>query len=109
MKMRTRSVVLATVLILGAVQVRAQLVEDYRFRGKVVDTAGKPLDRVRFTFREVTSGQLMTFDTDAQGAFDRRMIAHGVYEVAIEKAGYVSQHLSYDWSASAATTIDKQA
>jgi tetratricopeptide (TPR) repeat protein len=88
---------------------RAQLVEDYRFQGSVVDAGGKPLAGVQATLRNVENGSRIVFTTSADGRFDRRMIPHAVYEATFEKAGFVTQVMRLDWSASAPEPILKQA
>ncbi len=87
----------------------AQLIEDYRFKGKVVDTTGMPIPKVQVTFREVETGGRIVFTTKDDGTFDRRMITHGVYEVLFEKTGYVSRTEKFDWSFSPTGTIVKEA
>ncbi len=87
----------------------AQLIEDYRFKGKVVDTAGMPIPKVQVTFRDVETGGRIVFTTKDDGTFDRRMIQHGVYEVSFEKEGYVSRTERFDWSLSPTGTIVKEA
>jgi len=92
-----------------AVVASAQLLEDYRFKGKIVDTKGKPLSGVRISLHEVDSGKRIVFATDANGEFDRRLIPHGVYDVSFEKVGYVTGKDKFDWSAASEGTIVKTA
>jgi tetratricopeptide (TPR) repeat protein len=85
----------------------AQLLEDYRFKGKIVDTSKKPIPKVRVTFRNVESGKLIVFETNADGTFDKRMIPHAVYDVTFEKTGYVTRKEHFDWSEASEGVIVK--
>jgi tetratricopeptide (TPR) repeat protein len=101
---------LAALLVLALPALAAaQLIEDYRFKGKLLDTAGKPLADVKVTLRNVKSGYRIVFETNDAGEFDRRMIPHAVYEATFEKPGYVTQRTQYDWSATEPDTIVKEA
>ena len=77
----------------------AQLVEDYRFKGLVVDTAGRPIGGVHITLRDVETNARIVCTTHTDGRFDRRMIPHASYEAVFEKAGYISHTQPFDWSA----------
>src|SRR5436190_6142081 len=81
-----------------ASQASAQLLEDYRFKGKVVDPSGTPLEGVQITFKNPENGTRISWSSKADGTFDRRMIPHAVYEVTFEKTGYVTYKDKYDWS-----------
>ena len=108
--MHERSILAALLVsLLAATTPRAQLVEDYRFKGKVTDLAGKPLPGVKITFSETVSRARIVFTTSDEGTFDRRMIPHGAYEVSFEKPGYVTRVESFGWTAYAAATIVKEA
>ena len=104
-----KHVLLALVAVLGlASRSSAQLVEDYRFKGDVVDKQGKPIPEVRIIFRNVASGQRIVFKTEKDGSFDRRLIPHGVYEVAFEKEGYEAVTQNFDWQETSAGTIERE-
>jgi len=99
---RPPGVASATVALLVALGLpaRAQLVEDYRFKGRVVDASGQPLGGVHVTLRDVETGSRLVFTTHDDGTFDRRMIPHAHYEGSFEKPGYVTRTENFDWSAS---------
>jgi tetratricopeptide (TPR) repeat protein len=83
--------------------------DDYRFQGRVVDTAGKPLAGVHITLRDVSNGSRINFTTKDDGTFDRRMIPSAQYEVTFEKQGYVTHTDQMDWSAAQDQTKTVQA
>ena len=56
---RLLGLIMCAVLAVSAA--RAQLVEEYRFKGSVVDTAGKPIPSVRITLRDVENGSRIEF------------------------------------------------
>jgi len=95
--------------LLAAGSARGQLVEDYRFRGKVIDQHGKPIPKVQVSFHNLQTGARIEFTTEEDGTFDRRMIPHGIYEATFQKDGFVSHRESLDWSAAAPQTIEKVA
>jgi tetratricopeptide (TPR) repeat protein len=111
--MQRRSVTLAFVTAVAvaapALVARAQLVEDYRFKGTTVDQSGAPVPKVKVTFRNTVSGAKIEFTSDDKGKFDRRMIPHAVYEATFEKPGFVTTKEKMDWSASAPDVILKEA
>lgn len=78
--------------------------DDYRFKGRVVDTAGKPLGGVHVSLRDVADGSRIKFTTRDDGSFDRRMIRAAQYEVTFEKDGFGTRTEKFDWSASQAET-----
>jgi tetratricopeptide (TPR) repeat protein len=86
------------VTVAAAQPVRAQLLEDYRFQGKVVDQSGSPLAGVAVTLRDVVTGARIVFATGADGTFDRRMVPHAVYEASFALPGYVTRVEKFDWS-----------
>jgi tetratricopeptide (TPR) repeat protein len=88
---------LATLAVCTA---HAQLVEDYRFIGRVVDTSGKPVTDARVTLRDLDTGARIEFETDKDGRFDRRMIPAARYEATFEKAGFAPFRQPFDWSVS---------
>lgn len=92
----------------GFAAARSQLLEDYRFKGRILDTAGQPVADVHITFRDVETGAHLVCQSQKDGTFDRRMIPHGVYDVTFEKDGYVSQTVHFDWSASPSGTVTKE-
>jgi Tfp pilus assembly protein PilF len=105
--MRTKLVSLTLLCWLGiAASAPAQMVEDYRFRGKTVDTKGAPLPEVAVVLREAKSGRRITFKTGKDGKFDRRMIVHGNYVATFDKEGFVTLEQNYDWSATAPDVIE---
>ncbi|MFC2173178.1 tetratricopeptide repeat protein [Acidobacteriota bacterium] len=85
-----------------------QLVEDYRFKGKVVDTKGNPIPTVQITFYNVDTGSRFSFTTKDDGTFDRRMIRHAAYDVTFEKTGYAPRKERFDWTAWNETVITKE-
>src|SRR5262249_17946062 len=98
-----RWITLVMLIALAPVVLHAQT-EDYRFKGKIVDTAGKPVGGVRVTFKDVSNGAKITFTSEKDGSFDRRMIPSGQYNVTFEKDGYATRTEKFDWSASQAET-----
>ena len=76
----------------------AQMQEEYRFQGSVVDTNGKAIPSVRITLRDVSNGSRIEFTSKGDGTFDRRMIPHARYEAFFEKAGYSTHSQEFDWS-----------
>jgi Tfp pilus assembly protein PilF len=94
--------VLVAVLVVGVAH--AQMVEDYRFKGKVVDDAGKPVAGALITLRDLESGSRIEIKTHDDGTFDRRMIPAARYEFIVEKPGFAPQKQSFDWSASTEET-----
>jgi Flp pilus assembly protein TadD len=116
MTMRDARGLLVTPLTLGlaliwagaAERTRAQLVEDYRFKGVIVDTEGQPIPRVRVTFRDTETGARIVFTSRDDGSFDRHMIPHAVYAVSFEKPGYVTHTQTFDWSASPPEPVTKE-
>lgn len=95
-----RRIAFALLATLAVCTARAQLVEDYRFMGRVVDTSGKPIADARITLRDLDTGVRIETTTDGEGRFDRRMIPAARYEATIEKPGYAAHRESFDWSAS---------
>ena len=61
---------------------RAQLVEDYRFKGSVVDQDAKPVGGVQITLRNVESGARIVWASNPDGSFDRRMIPGETFDQA---------------------------
>lgn len=94
--------VLAVVLCVffAAATAHAQMQEEYRFKGIVVDGSGMPVPTVRITLRDVGNGSRIEFTSKVDGTFDRRMIPHARYEAFFEKAGYTTYTQEFDWSAS---------
>jgi tetratricopeptide (TPR) repeat protein len=99
-----RRIILALVIVLVVRVAHAQMVEDYRFRGKVVDDAGKPIAGAVITLRDLEGGSVIEIKTHDDGTFDRRMIPAARYEFAIEKPGFAPQKQTFDWSASTKET-----
>jgi tetratricopeptide (TPR) repeat protein len=99
-----RWIILVMLILAAATAVRAEQVEDYRFKGRVVDTTGKPVSGVHVTMRNLADGARITFTTRDDGTFDRRMIPAAQYEVTFAREGYVSRTEKFDWSASQAET-----
>jgi tetratricopeptide (TPR) repeat protein len=104
-----RSLIAVLAVLFGSMLALAQLSEDYRFQGKVIDQHGKPIPTVRVTLHDPQVGTRIIFDTNPDGTFDRRMVPRGVYEASFEKAGYVTYLDHFDWSADASQTIVKVA
>jgi len=96
--MRRVVLIVMTVLAVGVAQ--AQMVEDYRFKGRVLDGAGKPIADVKITLRDIESGTRFEFETHEDGRFDRRMIPHAKYEAVFAKQGYATHTQMFDWSMS---------
>ena len=88
---------------------RAQFQEDYRFKGRFLDTKGQPIANVHATFRNIENGARIEFSSRGDGTFDRRMIPAGTYEVQFEKSGYITRVEQFGWIAAASRTILKEA
>ncbi len=86
---------------------RAQMQDDYRFTGKVIDQAGKPIRDVQVTLHDPDAGTRIVFKTKEDGTFDRRMIPHGIYVASFEKSGYVTHTERFDWSEVGPATKEK--
>jgi tetratricopeptide (TPR) repeat protein len=104
-----RSLIAILAVLFGSMLALAQLSEDYRFQGKVIDQRGKPIPTVRVILHDPQAGTRIVFDTNPDGTFDRRMIPMGIYEASFEKAGYVTHLDHFDWSADAPQTTIKVA
>ncbi len=94
-------------LVSLAPRVRAQLAEDYRFQGKIIDQHGQPIPAVMVSLHDNKTGTRIVFTTNEDGTFDRRMIPAGIYDATFEKAGYVPYSEHFDWSATETQTILK--
>ncbi|HEX6790919.1 MAG TPA: tetratricopeptide repeat protein [Candidatus Krumholzibacteria bacterium] len=90
----------AFLLALAVYPAHAQMVEDYRFKGRVLDEGGKPIAEAKITLRNLEDGSRIEFKTDKDGTFDRRMIPAARYEATIAKDGFAPQTQTFDWSAS---------
>jgi tetratricopeptide (TPR) repeat protein len=90
-------------IALAPVTLHAQA-DDYRFKGKIVDTAGKPVGGVHVTFKDMSNGARITFMSEKDGSFDRRVIPSGQYIVTFEKDGYATHEEKFDWSATQSET-----
>jgi tetratricopeptide (TPR) repeat protein len=101
--------VAALALLFCSTLARAQLSEDYRFQGEVVDQQGKPIPSVQVILHDAGTGTRIVFVTNADGTFDRRMVPRGTYDATFSKAGYVPFLDRFDWSAESAQTIVKVA
>lgn len=95
-----RRIILVLVAVLVVRVAHAQMVDDYRFKGKVVDDAGKPIAGALLTLRDLEAGSRIEIKTHEDGTFDRRMIPAARYELIIEKPGFAPQKQAFDWSAS---------
>ena len=105
-----RALLLAGACLLALVEsAPGQMQEDYRFKGRFVDTQGQPLGKVHATFRNVETGARIEFSSRDDGTFDRRMIPAGSYEVQFEKPGYLTRVEQFHWVATANRTILKEA
>ncbi|HEU4929581.1 MAG TPA: tetratricopeptide repeat protein [Candidatus Krumholzibacteria bacterium] len=93
-----RSLALVLCAVFAFSSAHAQLLEEYRFKGSVVDAAGKPIPSVRITLRDVATGSRIEFTSKEDGTFDRRMIPHARYEAFFEKPGYSTHTQEFDWS-----------
>jgi tetratricopeptide (TPR) repeat protein len=98
-----RRFTLIVLMLLAPALVHAQS-DDYRFKGRVVDTAGKPLGGVHISMRNLADGSRINFTTKDDGSFDRRMIPSAQYEVMFEKSSFVARTEKFDWSASQTET-----
>ncbi len=106
--MRTRQIVMTALLALAlAATARAQVANDYRFQGKVVDQAGKPLAGVKITLHDPEVGTHIVFETKDDGTFDRQMIPHGTYDATFEKIDYITHTEHLDWTDVERDTIVK--
>jgi tetratricopeptide (TPR) repeat protein len=99
-----RRVVLILIALFVSHSAAAQMSDDYRFVGTVVDPAGKPIKDVQVTLRNVANGDRIVFKTHGDGTFDRRMIPAAKYEAVFEKAGYSTRTQPFDWSVSTEET-----
>ncbi len=102
------ALVAALVSVSASVPIRAQLVEDYRFQGQVVDPHGTALAGVQIALTNTENGARIVFTTGPDGMFDQRFIPHAVYDVTVQKAGFVAHTDHFDWSVSAPDPIVKQ-
>jgi tetratricopeptide (TPR) repeat protein len=102
---RAVHLLLAVTVLVTARPVSAQLIEDYRFKGAVVDTKGNPVADVQVSLYDIAKGSRIVFKSKDDGTFDRRMIPSAVYEVTFEKPGYVPMRERFDWSTGATETI----
>lgn len=93
----------------AALPVSAQLLEDYRFKGKTLTTSGEPLPGVAIKFYNTDSGKRIDFKSNDEGKFDRRLIPRGVYDVRFEKEGYVGKSERFDWQGVSTETIVQEA
>jgi tetratricopeptide (TPR) repeat protein len=100
----TRCITLIMLIALAPVALHAQASDDYRFKGKIVDTKGKEIAGVQITFKDVANGAKITFSSGKNGEFDHRMIPSGQYMVSFEKDGYATHTEKFDWSASQSET-----
>jgi len=106
--MSAKRFLVALLILLGSAPLAwGQLSEDYRFQGKVLDQHGKPIPGVHLMLHDARRGTRIEFQSNDDGTFDRRMIPMGVYELTVEKAGYVPYLEHFDWSAAAPQTIIK--
>ena len=95
-----RLIALVCCALLAVSAAHAQLQEEYRFKGIVVDGSGTPVPTVRITLRDMASGSRIEFTSKVDGTFDRRMIPHARYEAVFEKAGFAKHTQEFDWSSS---------
>lgn len=108
MGMSAKRFLIALLVLLCSVPLaRGQLSEDYRFQGKVIDQHGKPIPTARLTLHDVEAGTRIVFETRDDGSFDQRMIPLGVYDLTVEKAGYVPFLDHFDWSVDSPQTTIK--
>jgi len=98
-----RWITLIMLIALAPVTLHAQS-DDYRFKGKIVDTAGKAIGGVQVTFKDLSDGARITFTAGKDGSFDRRMIPSAQYEVTFAKDGYATHTEKFDWSATQSET-----
>ena len=103
------TLLVAGLLGLAGVAARAQLSEDYRFKGKILDSEKKPIADVTIILKDLETSARYEFKSHADGTFDRRMIPHGIYEATFSKPGYVSQSQKFDWSAAPSQAVTIQA
>ena len=95
-----RRFVFICMTVIAVCSAHAQMVEDYRFKGRVLDGSGKPVAGVKITLRDIESGTRFEFKSHDDGTFDRRMIPHAKYEAVFAKAGYATHTEMFDWSIS---------
>jgi tetratricopeptide (TPR) repeat protein len=103
----TRFLTAAFVALVCSTLAYGQLSEDYRFQGKVIDQAGKPIPKVQIVLHDTQAGTRIVFVTNEDGTFDRRMIPCGVYEATFDKPGYVIHTEHFDWSEMSPQTVTK--
>ena len=87
------SLFLATLIITiaGVLPARAQQANDYHLYGKVTDTKGNPIPGAVITLREKNGWKEIKIVTDKNGRYDRWFIPHNVYEIKVEKEGYITK------------------
>jgi len=71
--------------------VRAQQSNDYHLYGKVTDTRGNPIPGAVITLREKNGWKEIKIVTDKNGRYDRWFIPHNIYEIKVEKEGYITK------------------
>jgi tetratricopeptide (TPR) repeat protein len=64
---------------------------EYYIYGKVVDSQKNPLPDVMIMLRDITTSRSYTVKTDGKGEFKLAGLPHGVYNVVLEKEGYVTK------------------
>jgi tetratricopeptide (TPR) repeat protein len=104
-----RLCIAALALLFCASLAGAQLSEDYRFKGEVVDQHGKPIPAVKVTLHNPQNGTRIVFVTSVDGTFDRRMVPSGIYDATFDKTGYVPFLDRFDWTEESPQTIVKVA
>ncbi|MFB0518392.1 MAG: tetratricopeptide repeat protein [Acidobacteriota bacterium] len=78
---------------------------DTRFRGKVIDHEGKPVEGAKITLISQT-GRKITFKTNEKGEFFQRGINPGPHKVVVEKKGYRKREFSFVFRAGVQHDMD---
>jgi tetratricopeptide (TPR) repeat protein len=71
---------------------------EYYLRGAVEDTSKQPIAGADIVLRERASRRTFRTSSDTAGKFKLVGLPHGVYEVAVGKAGYKTRTLEWDLS-----------
>ena len=95
-------------VILSAAGVTAQPANDYHLWGKVTDTKGNPIPHALIILHDREGLKEIRIETDEQGQYDRWFIPHGMYEVRVEKKGYVTRKGRWNLMAYADQPIEKE-
>jgi len=79
---------------------------EYYITGKVEDSNGQPLDKVKISLRDVTFNRGFSTKTNIEGKFKLAGLPHGIYRVTMEKEGF--QTFTGEWKFEAPQTRMKK-